>query len=35
LWEVFVKGPAAIEGWRHLAQELGNLVKPFLDYLRG
>jgi hypothetical protein len=35
LWEVFVKGPAAIEGWWQIAHQLGNLVKPFLDYLRG
>ncbi len=35
LWEIFVKAPTAVEGWWHLAQELGNLVKPFLDYLRG
>jgi hypothetical protein len=35
LWEAFVKGPAAIEGWWQIAHQLGDLVKPFLDYLRG
>ncbi len=35
IWEVVVKGPAAIEGWWHLAHQLGELVRPFLDYLRG
>jgi hypothetical protein len=35
IWEVVVKGPAAIEGWWHLAHQLGDLVRPFLDYLRG
>ncbi len=34
IWEVVVKGPAAIEGWSHLAHQLGHLVRPFLDYLR-
>jgi hypothetical protein len=34
IWEVVVKGPAAIEGWWHLAHQLGDLVRPFLDYLR-
>jgi hypothetical protein len=35
LWGVFLKGPAAIEGWREIAHQLGDLVKPLLDYLRG
>ena len=34
LWDSFVKGPVVIEGGLHLAQELGNLVRPFLEYLR-
>ena len=34
IWEVVVKGPAAIDGWWHLAHQLGGLVRPFLDYLR-
>jgi hypothetical protein len=34
IWGVVVKGPAAIEGWWHLANQLGDLVRPFLDYLR-
>ncbi len=34
IWEVVVKGPAAIEGWWQLAHQLGDLVRPFLDYLR-
>jgi hypothetical protein len=29
-----MKGPAAIEGWWQIAHQLGDLVKPFLDYLR-
>jgi hypothetical protein len=35
IWEVVVKGPAAIEGWWQLAHQLGDLVRPLLDYLRG
>ncbi len=34
IWEVVVKGPAAIEGWWHLAHQFGELVRPFLDFLR-
>ena len=34
IWEVVVKGPAAINGWWHLATNWAASSGRFLDYLR-